>query len=299
MSQAVIDPKDKTIVVSGITGKQGGATAKALLDKGFKVRGITRDVNSSRAKAWAEKGAELTTADLNDQASLERAFEGAYGVFLITDHGESGAVEKEVKKGKATADAAVAAKVQHLVFTSIGNAKAAKFPEFHNKYDIEQIIAKTAGLPYWTVIRPANFFENMSKDSSFAPKDGVVQGLNSAKVRTQAVGCRDIGLVAAEAFLHPEEYHKDVIELSAEELSNEEVAQVLSKVTGQPWVYKQMFIFKIGILNLIGYKYQKMANFWAKPGYCGDIKKMRERYPWLQTWEEYFQEEYGKQNNQS
>ncbi|KAJ2958772.1 hypothetical protein NQZ79_g5682 [Umbelopsis isabellina] len=265
MSQAAIKPNDKTIVVSGITGKQGGATAKALLDKGFKVR------------AW------------------KKLLKNAYGVFLITDHNSG--IETEVHKGQATATAAVAAKVQHLVFTSVGNAGAANFPEFHNKYDIEQIIAKTAGLPYWTVIRPANFFENMSKDSPFAPKDGVVQGLNTAKVRTQAIGVRDIGLVAAEAFLHPEEYHKDVIELSAEELSNDEIAQVLSKVTGQTWVYKQMFIFKIGILNLIGHKYQKMANFWAKPGYCGDIKKMRERFPWLQTWEEYLQEEYGKQSN--
>lgn len=93
MSQAAIDPKDKIIVVTGITGKQGGATAQALLDKGFKVRGITRNVDSSRAKSWVEKGVELTTADLNDQASLEKAFEGAYGVFLITDHGENGAVE--------------------------------------------------------------------------------------------------------------------------------------------------------------------------------------------------------------
>lgn len=86
MSQAAINHNNKTIVVSGITGKQGGATAKALLDKGFKVRGITRDVNTARAKAWAEKGIELTTADLDDQDSLEAAFEGAYGVFLITDH---------------------------------------------------------------------------------------------------------------------------------------------------------------------------------------------------------------------
>jgi uncharacterized protein YbjT (DUF2867 family) len=152
-------------------------------------------------------------------------------------------------------------------------------------------------LPYWTVIRPANFFENLAKDSPFGPKDGVVQGVNTAKVITQAIGCRDIGLVAADAFLHPEEYHQDLIELSAEEISNEEIAKVLSKVTGQTWVYKQPFIFKTGILGLIGNKYGKMANFWAKPGYCGDVKKMRERFPWLQTWEEYFQEEYGKQSN--
>jgi NmrA-like family len=93
MTSPSIDPTDKIIVVFGITGKQGGAAAKALLDKGFKVRGVTRDINSSKSKAWADKGAELTTADLNDTKSLENAFNGAYGIFLITDHSESGAVE--------------------------------------------------------------------------------------------------------------------------------------------------------------------------------------------------------------
>jgi uncharacterized protein YbjT (DUF2867 family) len=87
------DSANKTIVVVGITGKQGGSTAQALLDKGFTVRGITRDVNSSKSKAWAAKGVELVTANLNDKSSLETAFKDAYGVFLVTDHlGESGAV---------------------------------------------------------------------------------------------------------------------------------------------------------------------------------------------------------------
>lgn len=93
MSSPSIDPTDKIIVVFGITGKQGGAAAKALLDKGFKVKGVTRDVNSSKSKAWANKGAELITANLNEISSLEKAFEGAYGVFLITDHSEDKAVE--------------------------------------------------------------------------------------------------------------------------------------------------------------------------------------------------------------
>lgn len=92
MTEQTIDPSNKIIVVVGITGKQGGSAAQALLDKGFKVRGITRDVNSTKSKAWAGKGADLITANLNDKASLQEAFKDAYGVFLITDHTESGAV---------------------------------------------------------------------------------------------------------------------------------------------------------------------------------------------------------------
>ncbi|KAI8578280.1 hypothetical protein K450DRAFT_190161 [Umbelopsis ramanniana AG] len=292
MSSPSIDPTGKIIVVFGITGKQGGAAAQALLDKGFKVRGVTRDVNSSKSKAWAGKGAELITANLNDTKSLEKAFDGAYGVFLITDHSESGAVEKEIQKGRNTADVAVAKNVKHLVFTSVGNAGAAKFPEFYNKYEIEQYIAKKSELTN-TVIRPANFFENYAKDSSFAPKDGVFPSANAPEKRIQAVGCRDIGLIAAEAFQHPEEYSGQVIELSAEELDHYEIAEIFTKVTGTKWQAKQMWVFKYGIVTLIGSKYGKMAKFWENPGYCGDVKALRAKYPWLQTWEEYITETYG------
>ncbi|GAB5590677.1 hypothetical protein Unana1_05577 [Umbelopsis nana] len=289
------DSANKTIVVVGITGKQGGSTAQALLDKGFKVRGITRDVNSSKSKAWAAKGVELVTANLNDKSSLETAFKDAYGVFLVTDHlGESDAVAKEVTKGKNAADAAIAQGVKHFVFTSVGNAGSAKFPEFYNKYEIEQYILKKKQL-ISTVIRPANFFENYAKGGPFEIKDGVYIYANRPEVRVQAVGVRDIGRIAAEAFLNPVEYNQQVIELSGEDLTGHETAAVFSKVSGQKYECKQMFLFKLGFLQYLGSKYHKMANFWEKPGYSGDVKALRAQYPWLQTWEEYFQQEYGSQ----
>jgi uncharacterized protein YbjT (DUF2867 family) len=132
-----------------------------------------------------------------------------------------------------------------LVFTSVGNAGAATFPEFSNKYGIEQYIAKKSELTN-TVIRPANFFENYSVSNAFEPKDGVLPLANGPDKRIQAVGCRDIGQIAADAFLHPEEYHNQVIELSAEELDGYEMAKALSNATGKKWEAKQMFVFKIG-----------------------------------------------------
>lgn len=154
-------------------------------------------------------------------------------------------LQKEIQKGKNTADAAVAKNVKHLVFTSVGNSESANFPEFHNKYDIEQYIATKKELIN-TVIRPANFFENYAKDSPFAPKNGVIPSANPPEKRIQAVGCRDIGLIAAEAFLHPEEYNGQVIELSSEELDGYEIAQLFTKVTGKKWQYKQMWAFRFG-----------------------------------------------------
>ncbi|GAB5590676.1 hypothetical protein Unana1_05576 [Umbelopsis nana] len=68
------DSANNTVVIVGITGKQGGSSAQALLDKGFKVHGISRDVNSSKSKTWAAKGDELITANFYDKCSLETAF---------------------------------------------------------------------------------------------------------------------------------------------------------------------------------------------------------------------------------
>jgi uncharacterized protein YbjT (DUF2867 family) len=97
-----------------------------------------------------------------------------------------------------------------------------------------------------TVIRPANFYENYAKGGVFKIEDGVLPAANAPNQKVQAVGVRDIGLIAAEAFLHPEEYHGQVIELSAEDIDGNETAAIYTRVTGKQTVCKQMFIFKLG-----------------------------------------------------
>jgi uncharacterized protein YbjT (DUF2867 family) len=151
-----------------------------------------------------------------------------------------------VTKGKNAADAAIAQGVKHFVFTSVGNAGSAKFPEFYNKYEIEQYILKKKNKLISTVIRPANFFENYAKGGLLEVKDGFYISVNRPEVRVQAVGVRDIGLIAAEAFLNPVEYNQQVIELSGEDLTGHETAAVFSKVSGQKYECKQMFLFKLG-----------------------------------------------------
>src|SRR5205823_12427471 len=80
---------DKIIAVVGATGAQGGGLARAILnDKpgGFRVRALTRDVNSEKAKALAAAGAEVVAADVDDAASLKRAFDGAHGAYCVTSY---------------------------------------------------------------------------------------------------------------------------------------------------------------------------------------------------------------------
>jgi uncharacterized protein YbjT (DUF2867 family) len=73
----------RTIVVTGATGQQGGATARHLLAEGWRVRALTRDVTKPAARALAAAGAEIVQADNEDRSSLERAMQDAYGVFSV------------------------------------------------------------------------------------------------------------------------------------------------------------------------------------------------------------------------
>ncbi|MBA3616419.1 MAG: NmrA family NAD(P)-binding protein [Rubrobacteraceae bacterium] len=71
------------ILVSGATGNQGGAVARRLLKRDFRVRALSRDTQKPEAQALAEGGAEVVRGDLNDRSSVDRALEGAYGVFFM------------------------------------------------------------------------------------------------------------------------------------------------------------------------------------------------------------------------
>jgi uncharacterized protein YbjT (DUF2867 family) len=79
---------DKVITVLGATGTQGGAVARALLNGEFAVRAVTRDAASPKAQALTRLGAQVVEATLTDEGSLCRAFDGAYGAFLVTPYWE-------------------------------------------------------------------------------------------------------------------------------------------------------------------------------------------------------------------
>jgi hypothetical protein len=80
----------KTVLITGATGKQGGATARALAGKGFNIRAMTRKPDGDVAKAVAKAtGAELVSGDLNDEASLKNALKGAWGVFAVQNTWEA------------------------------------------------------------------------------------------------------------------------------------------------------------------------------------------------------------------
>src|SRR5260370_29792381 len=120
------------VVVTGATGKQGGAVVRSLLERGHKVRAVTRNPNSSQAKSLANAGATLVAASLEDTAALTKALEGATSLFAMTTPFEGG-TQAETQQGISAANAAKAAGV-HLVFTSVGSAnRQTGVPHFDSK----------------------------------------------------------------------------------------------------------------------------------------------------------------------
>jgi uncharacterized protein YbjT (DUF2867 family) len=113
---------DRTILITGVTGQQGGAVAQALQGTGFHLRGLTRMPESGRAAALARQGVDIVKGDLDDEATLRRALAGVWGVFGVQNAAEAG-VEREEAQGKRLATLAREAGVEHYVYTSVGLAR--------------------------------------------------------------------------------------------------------------------------------------------------------------------------------
>src|SRR5258706_8241594 len=112
---------DPAILITGATGHQGGAVARALLGRGFRLRGLTRDTESDHAAALARDGIELVKGDLNDDAALRAVLAGVWGVFSVQNTLEAG-VEGEEAQGKRLATLARGAAVEHHGYTPEGSA---------------------------------------------------------------------------------------------------------------------------------------------------------------------------------
>src|SRR5262245_47105712 len=219
---------DKVIAVTGATGQQGGAVARKLLADGWKVRALTRDVNKPTAQELASLGAEIVPGDMENSAELNAAFQGAYGVFSVQNFWlPNVGYEGEIRQGKNVADAAKAAGVQHLVYSSVGAAhRGMGQKHFDSKWIIEQYI-HTLDVPY-TILRPAAFMDNYNWSRAYILNGTFTgTGLRPEK-EMQIIAVEDIGVFVALAFANPKEFLGKTIELSGDELTEAQIAATLS-----------------------------------------------------------------------
>ena len=266
-------PQQLTVVVTGSTGKQGGAVARGLLERGHKVRAVTRDPHSSQAKALANAGAALVTASLEDGAALAKALDGATSLFAMTTP-FGGGTEGETRQGLAAADAAKAAGV-HLVFTSVGSAdRQTGIPHFDSKYEVEEHIAKIGVRA--TVLAPVYFMENLHFGKEQLAKGIYATPLPPARQLTQ-VAVKDIGAVAVRLLEDPGRFAGRRFDLGSDELTGNDVLAILSRVTGRPFTYFQIPLDVIR--QRMGEDGAKMYEWFDRVGFTVDRAALRREFP--------------------
>jgi len=239
----------KVIAVVGATGTQGGGLAQAILadpNGGFAVRAITRNTGKDQAKALAAKGAEVVQANLDDVESLKKAFAGAYGVYGVTNFWEHFSAEKEKAQAKNIADAAKAAGVKHVIWSTLEDTRKLmdpsdkRMPMLQEKYRVAHFDAKAEadayfkGLPV-TYLVTSFYWDNLYM-FGMGPKKGA-DGVYSwafpmGNAKMSGMAAEDIGKVAYGIFKAGSNYVGKTVGITGENLTIEEMGAKLSKGLG-------------------------------------------------------------------
>ncbi len=263
------------ILITGATGQQGGATARALLAAGHQVVAMTRNPSSEKAQELAALGAQVIQGDLDDETSLRSALEGKWGVFAVQNTWEAG-VEGEEEQGKRIARLAKEAGVQHYVYASVGSAdKDTGIPHFDNKYRVEQTV-RGLGFPSYVILRPVFFMENLSSPW-FKPgiDDGVVAIAARPDTRIQMVAVADIGEYGKLAFEKHQELNGQALDFAGDEMTPVEMAAVLSEVTGREINHFQVPIEQV---REFSEDFAIMLEWFDAVGYSADIQGNQDQF---------------------
>ena len=233
----------KLIAVFGATGQQGGGVLRALKGRGqFKVRALTRNPDKHR-----ELAEEVVEADLDRPETLKAAFEGAHGVFLVTNWFQE-AGTGELKQAAAAVRAAKDAGVKHLIWSTLPNVDAigsGKFnvPHFTDKAKIDPVV-KDSGFENYTFVIAPFYYQNLAR--AVAPQKGAdgLMGwalpLNPALRVIHMGDINELGNIVSGAFAHPDEAgHGQYLPLVGDFMSFNEIVETLNR-QGHNFSYKQV-----------------------------------------------------------
>jgi uncharacterized protein YbjT (DUF2867 family) len=249
----------KIIAVVGATGAQAGGLARAILNDAsseFAVRAITRDPSSDKAKPLADAGAEVVQADLDDEASLERAFAGAYGAYCLTNFWEHFSGEKETEQGGNLARAAKAAGVQHAIWSTFEDTckfvplDDDRMPTLQGKYKVAHFDAKAnadhfftdAGVPT-TFLYTSFYWENFIF-FGLGPQRGedgvlaITYPMGDKKLPSIAV--EDIGKCAYGIFKRGGEFVGKTVGVAGGHPTGADIAAAFTKTLGEEVRYNDV-----------------------------------------------------------
>jgi uncharacterized protein YbjT (DUF2867 family) len=213
--------------VTGVTGKVGGAVARALRDAGLPVRAVVRD--AAKGAPWAARGCNVAVADLDEVAPLAAAFTGVGGAFAVLPpifDPTPGFPEAKAMIGTLRA-ALVEALPPKLVVLSTVGADATR-PNLLNQLGLLE--RALADLPTRvTFLRPGWFIENAAADLTSARETGVIHSyLQPLDHAVPMVATEDVGRTAAQLLQEDWAGHR-IVELQAERVTPNAIASAFAR----------------------------------------------------------------------
>jgi uncharacterized protein YbjT (DUF2867 family) len=247
--------EQKIIVVVGATGAQGGGLVRAILadpDGGFVARALTRNAASDKARELAAQGVEVVEADISDETSLAKAFDGAYGAYLMTNFWEHASPQKEKSDAAAMAGAAKSAGLSHVIWSTLEDTRehiplsdermptlldSYKVPHFDAKAEANQFFTD-AGVPT-TFLQTTFYWENfVSFMRVQRDQDGrLILPLAMGESQLAGIAVEDIGRTAYGVFKRGQEFIGRTVSIAGEHLTGAQMAAVLGNALGEEVTY--------------------------------------------------------------
>ncbi|WP_406498195.1 NmrA/HSCARG family protein [Streptomyces sp. NBC_01604] len=308
----------KIIAVAGATGAQGGGAARAILadpESGFTVRALTRNPDSPAARELAALGAEVVQADFHDEPTVHKAFDGAYGAFLVTNFWAHGSAAKETEEINVMVRAAKAANLRHVVWSTLEDTRDLlpvdddRMPVLQDKYNVPHFDAKgeanelftQAGVPT-TFLNTTFFFQGFVQGMGpQRAEDGVLTlslALEDGKLLA-GVDVADIGRTAFAVFKRGEEFIGATVHLAGDHLTGAQYAEKFATVLGEPVRFQSVPYDVFRGLDFpgaeeIGNMFQYYGDFDQEFTGARDLNRLREINPSLKSFDDWLAENASK-----
>lgn len=249
----------KIIAVVGATGAQGGGLARAILEDpagGFAVRALVRNPETDAARALARAGAEVVAADVDDEASLARAFAGAHGAYCVTFYWAHFSPDKELAQAGSLARAARAAGVRHALWSTLEDTRrfvpleSQRMPTLMGRYKVPHFDAKgeadelfrQAGVP--TTLLLTSFYWDNLVHFGMGPKPGpdgtLAITMPMGNARLPGIAAEDIGRCAYGVFKAGPAFVGRTVGIAGEHLTGAQMAEALGRALGRPVRYQDV-----------------------------------------------------------
>jgi len=284
----------KQIFVTGITGNQGSAVARHLIDSGHKVTGLTRDANSEKAQHLKNQGVNIVEGNLNDSTTYQSEMKKSDAIFFVQSLQRK---NSEIQQGKKFIDTVTSNNIKHLVYSSVLGADLnTGVPHFDSKYEIEKYI-RSSNINY-TILRPASFYENylIPQVADSIKKGKCISPLNKT-CKQQMIGVDDIGKIAAQVISTPEKYLSKTLSIATYENQIGNLPQLFSEAINKHVQYKKLpgFIVRLAMGNSL----HKMFKYLNQNDFCviNNIQEVRDEFCINSDFKNWVNQNFTPKNN--